>query len=483
MEVNLPLVAAAHRPSALPFGRFAKLSWHEEVDAVGKNNRQRRADKRRERSRARAGQGSYEGSHSDWSERPPIANSELGERDLAAMLIYEAAEASECGDEDRLEDALDALGGLGDRGRSAASAMGAAMATNLASALRAAWQGGWQPADIMKATEKRLGQSGMALARQLVAAEAQISAGPGVAVPETWAVQLQQVGPGDGWGALEGVDNYALIAGVALLGVLMYLPIQPHLLPPPSRWGKGPQVARHRVAPTGVDDRMLARVRALLAKAESTDFEEEANSLTAKAQELMTRHAIDQAMLTVDTADEAPCGRRIWIDDPYAGAKANLLAAVARANRCRAVWTESYAFSTLFGFSGDLDNVDVLYTSLLVQATRAMTAAGSVRDGDGRSRTRSFRQSFLLAFAGRIGERLRAATTAATEEAGAVHGGALLPVLAGRDSAVEEACTAAFPHLVPMNVRVSNRAGWVAGRLAADRAQLGYGQLLPGLAG
>ena len=34
------------------------------------------------------------------------------------------------------------------------------------------------------------------------------------------------------------------------------------------------------------------------------------------------------------------------------------MAAVAGANRCQAVWMESYGFSTVFGFPGDLDDVD-----------------------------------------------------------------------------------------------------------------------------
>lgn len=54
----------------------------------------------------------------------------------------------------------------------------------------------------------------------------------------------------------------------------------------------------------------------------------------------------------------------------------------------------------------DLDAVELLFTSLLVQATTAMLAAGSRQDAHGRSRTRSFRQSFLAAYAQRIGERL-----------------------------------------------------------------------------
>ncbi len=136
---------------------------------------------------------------------------------------------------------------------------------------------------------------------------------------------------------------------------------------------------------------MLVKVRALLAKAESTDFEEEAVALTAKAQELMARSAIDQAMVSGGDSSEAPRGRRVGIDDPYALGRANLLAAVARANRCRSVWMDRYGFTTVFGFPSDLDIVDVLYTSLLVQAVRAMTAAGkrAGRSPDGRAPGRS----------------------------------------------------------------------------------------------
>jgi hypothetical protein len=40
--------------------------------------------------------------------------------------------------------------------------------------------------------------------------------------------------------------------------------------------------------------KMLERVRALLAKADSTNFPEEAETFRAKADELMTRHSISQ---------------------------------------------------------------------------------------------------------------------------------------------------------------------------------------------
>ena len=61
----------------------------------------------------------------------------------------------------------------------------------------------------------------------------------------------------------------------------------------------------------------------------------------------------------------------------------------------------------MVGFAGDVEAVELLFTSLLVQATAAMMRAGSRTGRNGRSRTRSFRQSFLHAYAVRIGQRLR----------------------------------------------------------------------------
>jgi hypothetical protein len=218
---------------------------------------------------------------------------------------------------------------------------------------------------------------------------------------------------------------------------------------------------------------MLEKVRALLAKAESTTFPEEAEALSAKAQQLMARHAIDEAMVGAAAGvDDAPSGLRLPVDDPYARAKSILLSVVASANRCRAVWFEGLGFSTVVGFEADLEFVEVLYTSLLVQATSAMVAAGSQVDRSGRSRTRSFRQSFLLAYAARIGHRLREAEAAGRSEAAQAYGDALLPVLAGRQAAVDAARDAAFPDAVSRSVSASNAGGWAAGSAAADLASL-----------
>lgn len=109
--------------------------------------------------------------------------------------------------------------------------------------------------------------------------------------------------------------------------ILRRLPSVPPALPPDGP-GHG----------TPVDTAVLTRVRALLRKAESTEFEAEAEAFVAKAQELITRHAIDLARLPEDTG--APTGtdaRRILLDDPYVDAKATLV--VAEANRARSIYS------------------------------------------------------------------------------------------------------------------------------------------------
>ncbi|MDT7667360.1 MAG: hypothetical protein QOC74_143, partial [Pseudonocardiales bacterium] len=224
--------------------------------------------------------------------------------------------------------------------------------------------------------------------------------------------------------------------------------------------------------------KVLAKVRALLAKAESTEFPEEADAFFAKAQELMSRYSLERAVVeALDSAGRGvpvrTGGRRIWLDSPYLGPKSMLVTVVASANRCQAVFAQALGFVTVIGEETDTEIVEVLTTSLLVQAGRAMLATGSQVDRRGQSRTKSFRQSFLISYAQRIGERLLEATERAEAEVTeSVGDGRLLPVLAAREEAVQQRVAELFPHLVSRRVSASNPAGWTAGRAAADLAVL-----------
>jgi hypothetical protein len=251
------------------------------------------------------------------------------------------------------------------------------------------------------------------------------------------------------------------------------LPPLPAVGPGPADWAAGDQGI-----PDGIDPGVLRRILALLAKAESTTFPEEADALSAKAQELISRHALDAAALDAGrSGGPRPGQRRVWFDRPYLDGKSYLLQHVAEPNRCRSLYFSDLGFSAVVGHAADLDVVEVLFTSLLVQATRAMVAAGAQRDRSGRSRTRTFRSSFFVGFAQRIGERLRAAVEVATEAVSDEVRAAALPVLARRSDAVDEAMRAAFPGAHKSGVKVRHGGGYLAGQIAADGAHLAAGEI------
>ncbi|MFF6786302.1 DUF2786 domain-containing protein [Streptomyces sp. NPDC012510] len=343
-----------------------------------------------------------------------------------------------------------------------------------------AWRRGWQPADVVRFARRELEDEHVRLlARLIVEEEERTPPGPRQSRSPRWAAQLDEVRDVAAHRTRTDRFSHATTA-LELYRLLLRLPtLEP--LDRPQETGAG---TRHHHP----ESRMLTRIRALLAKAEATGFPEEAEALSAKAQELMARHSIDEALLAARThAEEAPGACRIGVDAPYETAKAVLLDAVARANRCEAVWNEALGFSTVVGFEADLEVVELLHTSLLVQATTAMTKAEAAQRKGGRRRTKTFRQSFLAAYAHRMGDRLAAAAEAQVAEARATESGGpgaverdLLPVLAARDVAVHDRFAHLFPNTVTTRVRgVSDAAGWQEGAEAADRARMGVRPRLP----
>ncbi|MGW0563359.1 DUF2786 domain-containing protein [Streptomyces sp. NPDC003016] len=340
--------------------------------------------------------------------------------------------------------------------------------------VRRAWERGWQPADVVRVVRRDLDDLHVRLTTDLIAAENRRYA----ATAPRWEAQLRDLAATEPWwgsddryadalAARERTDRFSLATALLeLFRLLIRLPVIEPVGPPPG----DPVRARPHSPATPGEPRMLTRIRALLAKAEATDYPDEAEALTAKAQELMARHSIDAALLAAQgRTGDAPAACRIGVDAPYETAKAILLDAAASANRCRAVWNSALGFSTVIGFEPDLEAVELLYTSLLVQGTTAMTRAEAAQRAAGRKRTKAFRQAFLTAYASRVGHRLSEATRHVTEEAG----GSLLPVLAARDVAVEDRAERMFPQTTSTRIRgVNDHAGWEHGTAAADRARM-----------
>jgi hypothetical protein len=346
-------------------------------------------------------------------------------------------------------------------------------------AVASCWSKGWMPRDLVRVANRSKNESFIELVRLAILAEAAHAAHPPDRVAEQWRHQLNELASlgavaASPLGRIQqqlGSEAYGLLLGIDLLQMLDRQSRLPFACPPPGSAQRcGPEAADR----TALSPKLLERIRHLLQKAERTTFPAEAEAFMSKAQALMAEHSIERAMLDRDLDDgEGATSLRIYLDDPYASAKHELVSAVARANRCRVVYCPDLGFDAVFGFPHDLAAVELLHTSLLVQATAAMTAQGPVKDARGRSRTRSFRASFLVGFAHRIGERLREAQAASTRAAESTHGASLLPVLAGRSRAVDDAVAAVFPRLGRVRTSTSNSAGWAAGRVAADLATLG----------
>ncbi|MEV4191107.1 DUF2786 domain-containing protein [Streptomyces toxytricini] len=333
--------------------------------------------------------------------------------------------------------------------------------------LRQAWERGWQPADVMRLVRRDLAERHLRITADLVAAEARRYA----RLPERWTDAEVWWGDDDsGYGEQlarrERADRFSLATAVLeVFRLLVRLPAIEPVAPVPG------DPAVDALAHVHIEPRMLGRIRGLLAKAEATSYPEEAEALSAKAQELMARHTVDEALLAASgkAPVRAPSACRIGVEPPYEEAKAVLLDAVAGANRCRAVWNSGFWFSTVVGFESDLEAVELLYTSLLVQGTAAMTRAEAGQRAGGRKRTKTFRQSFLLAYASRLGQRL-----AETAEHAAGEAPDNLPALVARDVAVTARADEMFPQTTTTRLRgATDLAGWNDGTAAADQASVG----------
>ncbi len=228
-----------------------------------------------------------------------------------------------------------------------------ALATIVRDTVAALARAGWQPAELHRVVARR----GDPLQAQFVTDAIAEHLRGFRDVDPRWRAQADEITRTGH--ARRRTDRVAqLDATLRLIGTLRRLPPIEVLVPPPGT------AAPARPA-TRADEGLLNRVRALLAKAESTDFPAEAEAYSAKAQELIARHSIEDA-LAEHTAEVVPYARRIGVDHPYESEKAGLLDAVAQANRCHTVWSPELGFSTVFGYDPDLDAVELLHTSLLV---------------------------------------------------------------------------------------------------------------------
>lgn len=240
--------------------------------------------------------------------------------------------------------------------------------------------------------------------------------------------------------------------------------------------------AAEGVSAPGISEGLLSRVRKLLAQAEDPAATEgEAEAFNAKATELIARYGIDAALLASTGRTRDEIGHHlIGVDNPYARDKAHLLTCVASPLRCQTV--HHYGAGTyrvrVYGFGSDVQRVELLYTSLLVQATRQLVAVRPDRDGWYGESTAAYRRSWLHGFAAAVHTRLaRAECQAATERPVSTAGTSTALVLRDRSDQVDAAVEAAHPRLRTMRRRDLSGSGHGDGYGAGTRANLGQTSL------
>lgn len=450
---------------------------------MGKNNRQRRKAKmKKRRARSQAGRNRADGLagpgphgpgcrcdedlHAVGGDRPPPNDPVETENLLAALVEQDDGRF----DRTKIVDLLLSTD---------ASTVYRVVEAMFARQLSWLWGNHWLPGEVIRQARRSVSASGAALMSAAVAVDHERR--DVETMHPRWIDHVAELDlplmPAKGWyrlfvaeAGLSGVEAITLPTDVmrALdLGIIM-----DEIIPPP---GTGRAVDDRSLAdrqPTS--DPILEKVRNLLAQAESTNFDAEAEAFTAKAQELMARHSLDEALVW-ERGDRSggPVASRIAIDEPYPEAKRLLLHVVAGSLSCRSIFNVEPALSTVVGFEADVRATETLFTSLLLQAQRSLQRAAAAAPPGAHTRSRRFRSSFLTSYAGRIGERLEEINTHVRREAEAGTGADLLPVLASRSMAVDADVERRFGDLTSQSIRVGrDAAGLVAGRMAADRAEL-----------
>jgi hypothetical protein len=170
------------------------------------------------------------------------------------------------------------------------------------------------------------------------------------------------------------------------------------------------------------DDKMLARIAALLRQAEHTDNVHEAETFMAAAQRLATTTSIDLAVARAHSATRSkaqqPTQRTVTIGN--AGARGlrtyvQLFVVIAAANDVKCDVASNSTFVYAYGFAEDIDATHALYASLVVQMVKASDAY--LATGDHRpTPTITARLNFQIAFGARVGQRLGEAREQARQD-------------------------------------------------------------------
>jgi len=221
----------------------------------------------------------------------------------------------------------------------------------------------------------------------------------------------------------------------------------------------------------------INKIRGLLAKAESSEFPEEAASFLDKATALMAQYRIDEAELIASGAMQAnSVEKRTVTVTGYRACKDSLIYHVARAFSSHVIKLSNNKSFGLVGGKTDLDMATALFTSLEIQLDRELFSIQGYDTGS----TRSLRANFARGWVHTVGKRVaeRYAEQAAEAEVGLSSSTAL--VLRDRDAEAEDKFTEWYntkPRYRTTRVAVTNGQSYNRGKQAGFSADVGGGRI------
>lgn len=228
-----------------------------------------------------------------------------------------------------------------------------------------------------------------------------------------------------------------------------------------------------------MSDKIARQIVALLNKAESTPSEHERDALLEKATELRLKYVIEDADLRAHSQDKPKENIVVkqMLAEKHAAfikAKRELLTGLAQLNNCKIVLVGNREYMEIMGFESDVNYVQFLYASLLLQMERAMARDESERPAYESLRT--WRTSYAHAWERRVIMRLAEFKQRSESKAEASTPGTAL-VLQDRNKEVAERVTERYPRLRQgyKNTSTHSADGYTRGDAAGRQASLNRG--------
>jgi hypothetical protein len=238
------------------------------------------------------------------------------------------------------------------------------------------------------------------------------------------------------------------------------------------------------------------KIAKLLNLAENTPFPEEAETFTARAQELMAQYAIDEAMIEAARGISGESAKIVREEFVFIGIYrfplADLGHRVLKVNDCQVIqmagknWREIdgkvYKETVVYkavGYKGDIDRARVLVTSLMLQAITAETAWWAKNKELYKHEKKGghySRRQFLFSFSHAVHKRLKEAKEKGRATANKEHGGdSVALVLRDKSLAVRDEFTKMYPHTRKSGASYSAGDAFAgeAGRAAGEKADIG----------